>query len=145
MTKPYSLIPFVFGDWDKDFFNRALSSKLDLPVEASEWSPRIDIKEEDNQFIVKADVPGVDPKNIHISIDKNTIQISGEKETQHKEETKDYVHVERFKGSFSRTISLPNFIDSENIQAKSKNGVLEIIIPKTNKNVSRRIEVKEDT
>lgn len=148
MTKQFSLIPFVFGNLgnDIDIFHRMFDNKLDLPAtEASDWSPRLDIKEEENHFIVRADIPGVNPKDINITVEKNILHIHGTKESERHEANRDksYVLYERVKGSFSRSISLPSAVDAENIDAKSKNGVLEVIIPKLQKSAARKIEVKE--
>jgi HSP20 family protein len=148
INKPFSFSLVPFNDWDRDFFgnigNIFSEGKSNLPVEASEWSPRIDIKEEDKRFIITADIPGVDPKSINITVDKNTIQMRGDKESEYKKEGKNYVHTERFKGSFSRSISLPGSADMEHISAKGRHGVLEIVIPKTQKGGSRKIEVKDE-
>lgn len=147
MAKQLSLMPFSIGSWEKDFFNRLLNNKFELPVEGnewSEWSPRIDIKEEEKQFTIIADIPGVAAKDIHITVDKNSLCIRGEKESEYKEETKNFVHMERFKGSFSRTIALPDIADTDSVKAKSKNGVLEITVTKSQKNVNRKIEVSHE-
>lgn len=109
----------------------------------SNWMPTIDIKDDNNQYLIRADVPGVDPKNIEVSIDKNILTIKGHKEQETKEERKNYVCVERSQGSFYRTINLPNAVDSSKIGAKSKNGVLEIIVPKAKESVSQKIQIKE--
>lgn len=113
-------------------------------VVGSNWTPSLDIKEENNQYVIRADVPGVDPKNIDVTIDKGMLTIKGHKETETKEERENYVHIERSQGSFYRTISLPNAADSSKISAKSKNGVLEIIVPKTKESLSQKIQIKEE-
>jgi len=113
-------------------------------VVGSNWTPTIDIKDEANQYLIRADVPGVDPKNIEVSIDKGMLTIRGHRETETKEERENYVHVERSQGSFYRTISLPNAADSSKISAKSKHGVLEITIPKVKENLSQKIQIKEE-
>ena len=113
-------------------------------VVGSNWTPSLDIKEENNQYVIRADVPGVDPKNIDVTIDKGMLTIKGHKETETKEERENYVHVERSQGSFYRTVSLPNAADSSKISAKSKNGVLEIIVPKTKESLTQKIQIKEE-
>lgn len=101
-------------------------------VVGSNWTPSLDIKEENNQYVIRVDVPGVDSKNIDVTIDKGMLTIKGHKETETKEERENYVQIERSQGSFYRTIkNLPNAADSSKISAKSKNGVLEIIVPKS--------------
>jgi HSP20 family protein len=113
-------------------------------IVGSNWTPSLDVKEEENQYVIRADVPGVDPKNIDVTIEKGMLTIKGHKETETKEERENYVHVERSQGSFYRTINLPNATDSSKISAKSKNGVLEIIIPKNKEHLAKKIQIKEE-
>lgn len=113
-------------------------------VVGSNWVPTLDIKDEPNQYLIKADIPGVDSKNIEVTIDKGVLTIKGHKETNTKEERENYIHMERSEGSFYRSIRLPNASDASKITAKTKNGVLEITVPKTKENLSQRIQVKED-
>ena len=139
--KPFSFIPMVFGDLEKDI-NKAFHDKWDT-VTTSDWLPNIDVIEDANQFLIKADVPGVNPKDIKIKMDQNILTIEGERESEHKDKKENFVRYERSKGSFYRRFSLPDVVDAERIKATSKNGVLEIIVPKTNKSISRKIEVEE--
>lgn len=113
-------------------------------VAGSNWTPTVDIKDEANQYIIRADVPGVEPKNIEVTIDKGVLTIKGHKEIEKKEEKENFVHIERSQGTFYRSITLPNAADSANIKAKSKNGVLEIVVPKTKESLSKKIQVKEE-
>jgi HSP20 family protein len=108
----------------------------------SNWTPTIDVKDEKDQYIVRADIPGVDPKNIDVTLDKGMLTIKGHKETETKEERENFVHIERSSGSFYRCMSLPNASDSSKISAKTKNGVLEILIPKAKESNSHKIIVK---
>lgn len=113
-------------------------------VVGTNWTPSIDIKEQDNQYVIRADVPGVDPKNIEVSMDKGILTIKGHTETETKEEREDYLHLERSQGSFYRSVRLPNSSDSSKISAKTKNGVLEIIVPKAKENQVQKIQIKEE-
>lgn len=108
----------------------------------SDWVPTIDVKDEGSHFLITADVPGVEQKNLEVSVDNNTLTIKGEKETKRKEEKKNYVRVERSKGSFYRSISLPDVVDANKISAKFKNGVLEIIAPKNKNGTRKKVKVK---
>jgi HSP20 family protein len=110
----------------------------------SQWAPQVDIKEESNQFIVTADLPGVEPKDIEVSMENNVLTIKGERHLERKEKEKDYSRVERFSGTFCRQFNLPDSVEGEQIQAKSKNGVLAIIIPKKERGTARKIEVKAE-
>lgn len=112
-------------------------------VLASDWIPAIDVKDENSHYLITVDVPGVDPKNIDVSIDNGVLTVKGHKETKTKVETKNYVRVERSKGSFCRSISLAEAVDSPRVSAKSKNGVLEIIAPKNKVGTKKKIKVKK--
>jgi len=111
-------------------------------IMTSNWSPSVDIKEDDNKYVFIADLPGVDPKKIEVTAENGTLIIKGEREEEKKEEKKGYKRVERSWGSFSRRFILPDNINIDMIEAKSKNGVLELTIPKTETIKSRKISVK---
>lgn len=115
-----------------------------FPVrEMEHWTPAVDIKEEKNQYLIHADLPGVNSKDIEVTMDKNVLTIKGERQTKSKESKEGYTRVERFSGSFLRRFTLPDDANYEKIDAKSKDGVLEITIPKKEHHVvSKRIDVK---
>lgn len=144
--KPYSLLHSVKQEMDKLFD----SAFQDFPIDATEnmpskWHPKVDIQEKDDCYIVTADIPGVDPKDIKISINNNTLIIQGEKVLENRENDKNYQRIERYSGSFYRQFSLPANVDGGNIKAKSKHGVLELALPKTKVSSTRYIEVKDDS
>ena len=120
-----------FGDEEGDQSN----------VVTSEWAPRVDIKEEDKRFIILADIPGVDPKNIEVQMDKGILTIKGERKTENTEQNGKFTRVERSYGSFYRRFALPDSADAEGISASGKHGVLEISIPKKPETTPRRISV----
>ena len=107
----------------------------------SEWAPRVDIREEDKRFVIEADIPGVDPKAIEISMDKGVLSIRGERKAEHKEEDGKYTRVERAHGVFHRRFALPDSANAEAIRASGKHGVLEIEIPKWPEAAPRKIEI----
>jgi HSP20 family protein len=110
-------------------------------VESSQWSPRVDIKEEDQRFVIFVDVPGVDPATIEVSMDKSTLSIKGERAVDKTEQNGRFTRVERAHGSFHRRFTLPESADAENIVANGKHGVLEIVIPKKAEVAPRRINI----
>lgn len=114
----------------------------DSNIVTSNWRPSVDIKEEDDCYVFIADIPGVDPKDIEVNAENNSLTIKGEKKEESKEEKNGYKHVERSTGTFYRRFSLPSSADTDKIEAKSKNGVLEIRIPKTEKVKAHKIPVK---
>jgi HSP20 family protein len=111
-------------------------------VAVSNWRPAVDIKEEDNRFLIKADIPGVNPKDIEITMEDGVLTIKGERVVEKDEKREDYRRVERSRGTFYRRFSLPDTADADKIEAKGKDGVLEIVIPKHEKVMPRRITVK---
>ena len=111
-------------------------------VATASWAPSVDITENDEAFTILADIPGVDPKDIEISMDKGVLSIKGERESEKVEEKENYRRVERQSGQFYRRFTLPESADAEKIEAKSEHGVITITIPKQEVAVSRRIEVK---
>ena len=100
-------------------------------VVTSSWTPAVDVKEEDESFRICADVPGVDPEDIDVTMENGVLTIKGERKFETTENGDNgYRRVERAYGAFYRRFSLPDSADAENISAKGKNGVLEVVIPK---------------
>lgn len=110
-------------------------------VVTSQWTPRVDIKEESNRFVILADIPGVDPKDIEVHMEKGILTIKGERSSETKEETEKFTRVERSRGLFYRRFSLPDSADADGITAKGQHGVLEIVIPKKPETTPRRIQI----
>lgn len=131
----------------REEMSRALGQVLDgsdddSNVVTSRWMPAVDIKEEGERFVICADVPGVDPKNIDVTMDNGMLTIKGERKLETKEEGDNgYRRVERLHGSFYRRFSLPDTADADKISAKGKNGVLEVVIPKKETVQPKRITV----
>lgn len=111
-------------------------------VVTSQWAPRVDIREESQRFVIHADIPGVDPKNIEIHMENGILSIKGERKAESSSSDKEYSRVERAHGVFYRRFALPDSANPEGISATGKHGVLEIVIPKQPETTPRRIEVK---
>lgn len=111
-------------------------------VLTSMWAPAVDIKEEKDRFVIRADVPGVDPKDIDVTMEAGVLTIRGERKAEHKEEGEGYYRQERVRGTFYRRFALPDTAEAEGITARGDKGVLEIAIPKKAKAQPKRIEVK---
>ncbi|MDH5190847.1 MAG: Hsp20/alpha crystallin family protein, partial [Gammaproteobacteria bacterium] len=111
-------------------------------VVTSDWAPAVDIKEEADRFVIHADIPGVDSKDIDIHMEDGILTIKGERESEKKEERDGYKRIERAFGTFYRRFSLPDTANPEKISAKNKNGVLEISIAKQEKGLARKIEIE---
>ena len=110
-------------------------------AEASQWVPRVDVREEAGRFVILADLPGLEPDQIEIQMDKGVLSIKGQRSGEAVAETSRYSRVERRQGSFHREFALPDSADAEGIVASGRNGVLEISIPKKAESTPRRIQV----
>lgn len=111
-------------------------------IVTSQWTPRVDIKEESGRFLILADIPGVEPKAIEIHMEKGVLSIKGERTIENKEENNQFTRVERSRGSFYRRFALPDSADADRISATGKHGVLEITIPKKPETTPRRITIE---
>ena len=108
----------------------------------AQWVPAVDIVEEKDRFVLRADVPGVDPADIDVSMDNGVLTVTGERQAPGRSEDASVQRVERVSGRFSRRFSLPDTTDAEGITAQSRNGMLEISIPKLPEVQARRISVE---
>lgn len=139
-----------YDPWSRfqDEINRLFESRLpqsgreESETTATDWTPSVDIKENDDGFEIRADLPGVDPKDIEVHMENGVLTIRGERESEKKEEREGYKRIERAYGSFYRRFSLPDTADAEGIEANSKNGVLQLNIPKHKAVKPRRITVQ---
>jgi HSP20 family protein len=121
----------------QDSLSRLFSEPASRP-----WSPAVDIYENENELVLKADVPEVDPKNIGIQIENGTLTLKGERKFEEQNTGKGFHRVERSYGSFVRAFSLPETIDGEKVKADYKNGVLTVTIAKKEVAKPRTINVE---
>ena len=121
--------------FDTSFPGRADNSAL------TTWAPAVDIYETENELVVKADLPDVNEKDLDVRIENNTLTIRGERKFEKKVSEESYLRVERTYGSFSRSFSLPNTVNSEAIKAEYKNGVLTVELPKRAESKPKQIKV----
>jgi HSP20 family protein len=105
------------------------------------WVPAMDLVETDEHLVLKADLPGLDKEDVKIEIKDNVLTISGERKAEHEEHKDGYHRVERAYGSFSRSLSLPQGIDADQVQADFDKGVLEVRIPKPAEQKPRRVQI----
>lgn len=108
----------------------------------ADWMPAVDIREEPNQFVIHADLPGVELKDIEVTLENGVLTLKGQRASEQKEETEQYRRVERVRGTFLRRFSLPDVADADKVAAKCKDGVLEVIVPKREAAQPRRITVE---
>lgn len=137
--------------WDKlpafssfqDEMNRVLDNFFSRESSyGTDWRPVVDVAETESDIIVKAEIPGIDPKDIDISITGDTLTLKGEKKEEKENTGKCYHRVESSCGSFKREISLPVSVDVDKVTAEGRNGLLEIILPKKEESKTKKIQVK---
>jgi len=114
----------------------------DTHVEGGDWTPAVDIKEEDDRYLLHADIPGVKPEEIEIAMESGVLTIKGERRQESEEEKENYKRIERSYGLFYRRFSLPDDANPEKITATGKDGVLEVVIPKSEAVKPRKIQVQ---
>ncbi|MEM7816784.1 MAG: Hsp20/alpha crystallin family protein [Candidatus Aenigmatarchaeota archaeon] len=132
-------------DLQKEISNFFDASFETLPTKISQeatWLPSLDISEDKNNLIIKVDVPGVKQDDIDISISGDVLTIKGERKKEEETKDKNYYRRERFYGVFSRSLTLPNYVDTNKVEANYKDGVLEIVLPKTESAKPKQIKVK---
>jgi HSP20 family protein len=103
----------------------------ELPAAPWEWAPSLDLSETKEAFVVKAEVPGMDPGDIQVSLQENLLTIKGEKKQEREDKEERYHRVERSYGAFTRSVRLPVTVDGSKVNAAFKNGLLTVTLPKT--------------
>ena len=134
-----------------DVFGGAMDNLLDrffegqptaLFGEDGGWLPSVDLSETDKEFIVKAELPGMDAKDINVSLENDVLTIRGERKHEHEEKKENFHRIERSYGSFCRAFRLSREVDGETVDADYKDGVLKIRLPKSGRNGEKKIEIK---
>lgn len=138
--EPWSIADLMHRDFDR-FANRRFG-RADVETPVTDWAPAVDIVEEKDRFILRADVPGVAAADIEVSMEDGVLTIAGERHTEKHENVEGVKRFERVSGKFYRRFSLPDTADAEGISAKSTNGILEVSIPKQPEVQPRRITVE---
>ncbi|HUA66435.1 MAG TPA: Hsp20/alpha crystallin family protein [Alphaproteobacteria bacterium] len=126
-------------------FGRAPVRRQDGQEESmtvAEWAPLVDISEDDKEYLIKAELPGLKRDDVHISVEKGVLTITGERKFEKEEKDKKHHRVERAYGSFVRTFIVPDDAEADKVAAKFQDGLLTIHIPKSEKAKPKQIEVK---
>lgn len=130
-----SLMPRSFGMWPRLAWSEDGGTKF-------AWSPSADISETDKEYLVRAELPAVKKEDVKVTVDGGMITIEGERKQEKQEKNEKFHRVERFYGSFSRSFSLPQNVDTANIKCESRDGVLTVHIPKKETEKHRPTEIK---
>ena len=141
--EPWSLINLLHQDLDQIAGRRyGLAGNDSNGSSVADWVPAVDIVEQKNRYVLRADVPGVKPEDINVNMENGILSLSGERHHESTEESDSMRRVERVSGKFYRRFNLPETADAEEISAKSANGILEVVIPKQPEIQARRITVE---
>lgn len=108
-----------------------------------DYWPALDLAEEGDNLVVKADLPGIKPEDVELSVQDNMLTLAGEKKQEHEDKSDNFYHSERRYGAFRRTIQLPSSVDPDKVDAKFHDGVLTITLPKDARTLPKRIAVKK--
>jgi HSP20 family protein len=115
----------------------------DVGIQPGRWAPTTDVVESDDAILLKAELPGVDRKDISIDIENNLLTLQGEREYKGEKEEKGFKRIERSYGRFVRAFTIPSNVDTENIKATYADGLLEVTMPKTAEKRSKKIDIGE--
>ena len=127
--------------------NRLFNNFFDTPAgpggasQLRRWVPAMDLVETDEDFVLRADLPGLTEKDVNLELDDNVLTVSGERKAEHEERKEGYYRVERASGSFSRSLTLPEGVDADRVTASFERGVLEVRIPKPEVRKPRKVAI----
>jgi HSP20 family protein len=126
--------------------NRLFNTFFDTPAPTGgtnlrRWIPAMDLLETEDDFVLRADLPGLSENDVNIELEDNVLTISGERKAEHEERKEGYYRVERASGSFSRTLTLPEGVNPEAVKASFDRGVLEVRIPKPEQRKPRKVSI----
>ena len=139
---PWGFVGRFNRDADRFFAHHLLPAGAEEAAAYNDWVPAIDLEEEEDRFLIRADVPGVEAEDLDITMDKGVLTLQGNRETKAAEEKGGLRRVERVSGRFHRRFSLPETADPTGISADYRQGVLEISIPKQPEAQPQRIQIK---
>lgn len=138
--RPGSLVSQLNEEMNRMFTMNAAQD--DVTANSGDWTPAVDIIEDDASYTIHADVPGVKPEEVQVEVENGVLTLKGEREETKKDEKEGYKRIERVYGSFYRRFTLPETVNADDIKAKTQHGVLEVVIPKRAKPEPKRIHVK---
>ena len=131
-----------FEDLFEDFEDLMEPSWMDMEPRVPRWAPRLETYHKDGNYVIKADLPGVNPKDIQVTMEGDRLIVQGERKTDREIKRKDYRRREAFYGSFRRAIPIPKGLKPEKIKAKYRDGVLEILAPMEKSQLPKEIKVE---
>ena len=127
--------------------NRLFNTFFETPTHGNgattvrRWVPAMDLVENDNEYVLRADLPGISERDVKIELDDNVLRISGERKSEQEERKQGYYRIERSSGAFSRSLTLPEGVDADAVTATFDQGVLEVRVPKPEARKPRKVEI----
>ena len=139
--EPFRDLMTARKDFDR-LFREAFSPLFgETELSTRSWAPAVDIYETDNDIVLKAELPGVDPKDVEVRVEDNTLYLKGERKHEKEVKEQNYHRVERSYGSFARSFSLPNSINADKVKAEYKDGLLTLTLPKREEAKPKTIKI----
>jgi HSP20 family protein len=141
--EPARELATIQGEMNRLFntFFEPANGNVSSPTAQRRWIPAMDLVESENDFVLRADLPGLGESDVNIELEDNVLTISGERRAEHEERKEGYYRVERASGSFSRSLTLPEGVDPDRVQANFDRGVLEVRIPKPEQRRPRKVTI----
>jgi len=139
--KPFGELSLFRGEMDK-LWDRFFGEKPFVKRFPEGWSPSVDISETEDSLFVKAELPGLEAKDVNVSISGDLLTIKGEKKKEKEEKDEHHHYIERYAGTFQRSFRLPVSIQSDKVEASFKKGVLKVTLPKSEEARKKAIEIK---
>ncbi|MCF8052084.1 MAG: Hsp20/alpha crystallin family protein [Desulfobacterales bacterium] len=128
----------TLGQEMDDLFRRTFGA----PLETMEWAPSVDVSQNNGEVQVRAELPGLEAKDIDLNVSGDLLTIKGEKKKEEDRSEGDVISKESYYGSFQRTVRLPATVEQENAKAEFKNGILKVTLPKSEESRSKKIQIE---
>ena len=142
---PFDALLGAQEDLNRLFRRGWLRSPGDEIAQAGAWTPAVDIYETEDSLVVEAELPGVDPKNIDVSVDDGVLSLKGERKLEKEVKEENYHRVERAYGMFQRSVRLPSDVDADAIKANYESGVLKVSVPKVEPKKPKSVPIEVET
>jgi HSP20 family protein len=129
-------------DWSPSLFHRGNLTAGDENITVTEWSPLVDIAEDEKEYLIKVELPEVQKDDVKVTVENGTLTLRGERKAEKEEKGRKFHRMERFYGRFERSFSIPEDADGGNVKAEYKDGVLRVHLAKSEKAAPKQIEIK---
>ena len=139
--EPFTNTVTAQREFDRFFKDAFTPFLVEGELSTHTWAPPVDIYETENDIVLKAELPGVDPKDVEVKVEDNTLYLKGERKFEKEVKNESYHRVERSYGSFARSFSLPNSINTDKVKAEFKDGLLTLTLPKREEAKPRTVKI----